>query len=62
MGNVENFTEEEEEEKLNQLGKDFLNPFNERSSTNKTELDQLYLTWHINNLDKVCKYAIKSYL
>ena len=55
MGNVENFTEEEEEEKLNQLGKDFLNPFNERSSTNKTELDQLYLTWHINNPDKVCK-------
>ena len=39
MGNVENFTEEEEEEKLNQLGKDFLNSFNERSSTNKTELD-----------------------
>ena len=60
MGNVENFTEEEEEEKFNQLGKDFLNPFNKRSSTNKTELDQLYLTWHINNPDKVCTYAIKS--
>ena len=37
MGNVENFTEEEKEEKLHQVGKDFLNPLNERSSTNKTE-------------------------
>ena len=55
MGKEENFTAEEEK-KFNQLEKDFLNSFNEKSTTTKTELDQLYLTWHINNPDKVCNY------
>ena len=52
MGKVGNFTAEEEEN-LHQLEKDFLNSFNEKSTTKKSELDQLYFTWHINNPDKV---------